>query len=130
MRKSALVTLIVAIVLIVLGIGLSIYGVYLTSPHSYYHAYNHGFVAYQVRYVTSAVAGAGQGALTFGHMLFNGGLVALVISFILNIRHDKEDKEVKAREEKANRAEAEKAKAEAIDAKVDENLSSQSPEGN
>ena len=130
MRKSALVTLIIAIVLIVLGIGLSVYGVYLDSPHSYYHAYNHGFVSYHVRYFTSALPGSGHAAATFGHMLFNGGLVTLVISFILNMRKDKEDKETKIREEKADKAEAVKARNEAIDAKVDENPSSAEQPGN
>ena len=130
MRKSALLTLIIAIVLIVLGLGLSIYGVYLDSPHSYYHAYNHGFVSYQVRYYSSAAVGSGHAATTFGHMLFNGGLVALVISFILNSRKEKEDKETRIREEKADRAEAVKARSEAVDAKINENPGPDDPAGN
>ena len=68
----------------------------------------------------SALPGSGHAAATFGHMLFNGGLVALVISFILNIRKDKEDKETKEREAKADKAEAVKARKEAIDAEVHE----------
>ena len=119
MRKSALTALIIAIVLIIVGLGLSIYGVYLDCPHSYWHSYSHGFVSYQVRY-SSTMLGAGHAATTFGHMLFNGGLVALVISFILNIRKDKEDKETKEREAKADKVEAVKARKEAIDAEVHE----------
>ena len=119
MRKSAAITLVIAIVLIVLGLGLSIYGVYLDSPHDYFRSYDHGFVSYHVRYVTSGY-GSGHAATTFGHMLFNGGLVALVISFILNIRKDKEDKETKEHEAKADKVEAVKARKEAIDAEVHE----------
>ena len=117
MRKCAAITLVIAIVLIVIGIGLSIYGVWLDAPHSYYRSCDHGFVSYQVRYFSSSHNG-GDAATSFGHMFFNGGLVALVISFILNLRQDRDDKEVKSREAKADRAEAAKAKAEAIDAKV------------
>ena len=119
MRKSAAITLVIAIVLIVLGLGLSIYGVYLGSPHEYFRSYDHGFISYHVRYVTSGY-GSGSAATTFGHMLFNGGLVALVISFILNLHRDAEDKQVREKERKADRAEAEKARAEAIDATIHE----------
>lgn len=119
MRKSAAITLVIAIVLIVIGVGLSVYGIYLDSPHGYIRSFDHGFVSYHVRYVTSGY-GSGHAAATFGHMLFNGGLVALVISFILNLHRDKEDREVREKERKADRAEAEKARAEAIDATVHE----------
>ena len=122
MRKSAAITLVIAIVLIVLGLGLSIYGVYLDSPHDYFRSYDHGFVSYHVRYVTSGY-GSGHAATTFGHMLFNGGLVALVISFILNLHQDKEEKVVREKQRKADRGEAEKARAEAIDATVHEEAS-------
>ena len=59
----------------------------------------------------------------FFTMLFNGGLVALVISFILNLHQDKEEKVVREKQRKADRAEAEKARAEAIDATVHEEAS-------
>ena len=119
MKKSALVTLIIAIVLIVLGIGLSVYGAFLGVPQSYYHHYDHGFISYHVRYISPSM-GSGSVARDFGHMIFNGGLVALAISFILNIHKEKEDPETKKREAEADRREAVKARAEAVDATVHE----------
>ncbi len=120
MKKTALITLIVAIVLIVLGLALSVYGIYLDRPHTYVRSYSGGFVSYHVSYVTASY-GSGYVAEKLGHLLFSGGLVALVIAFIINGRNEKEDKITKEKEDEANRREARQARQDAFDATVHEN---------
>ena len=107
MRKSTVAVLVISIVLLVAGIGLSAYGVYLNAPHYASYHYGEGFCSYSVRYRLD-MPGGGNGFTAFGRLSFDAGLVLMAI-FVFLLVSDKKDEKI------VTKAEHEKAKSEAID---------------
>ena len=114
MRKSTVAVLVISIVLLVAGIGLSAYGVYLNAPHYASYHYGEGFYSYSVRYRLD-MPGGGNGFTAFGRLSFDAGLVLMAI-FVFLIVSDKKDEKIADRKAgNFTKAEHEKAKSEAID---------------
>ena len=117
MKKGALATMIIGIVLLVLGLGLSLGGAYLAAPHSVMHNYGHGPFVYTMRYTVST-PGAGGAYGEIGHLLFDAGLAMMVIFAVLQVHGRKED--LSEKERKADKADMHRTASEAVDATVHE----------
>lgn len=115
MRKSSVIMLVISIILLVLGAGLVIYGVYLSVPHSSVYTYGGGHFSYSYRAVWSGPAGAGIPYTEFGRIIFDAGLLCMAVFVILQV-HKPHDRELEEKEKKAERVEAQKARSEAQDA--------------
>lgn len=126
MRKSAVIMLVVSIILLIAGIGLVSYGVYLNMPHSSVYSYGNGHFSYSYRAVWAGPAGAGIPFTEFGRIVFDAGLLSMAI-FVILLVHKPQDKELKEKERKIDRMEAEKAKADAEDAVVHESADTAEP---
>ncbi len=118
MKKSALAALIASIILIVLGLVMVFYGVYIDSPHTYYY-HDDGIIRYY-SYRATFSFGAGDSYSDIGHLFFNTGLFLMILFAIL--QHSGKDKGL---EDKAKKAEAEdfrRAKEAAVDAEAKETV--------
>lgn len=119
MRKSTIVVLVLSILLLVAGLGLSVYGVYLDSPHYTAYRYGNGFYSYSVHYRMD-FPGQGNGYTEFGRLVFDSGLIAMAIFVILYLNNRKDEKigdEKAAAFDERDRADA---KANAVDAEIHE----------
>ena len=114
MRKSTVAVLVISIVLLVAGIGLSAYGVYLNAPHYASYHYGEGFYSYSVRYRLD-MPGNGNGFTAFGRLSFDAGLVLMAIFVFLLVSNKKNEKIAEKKAGNFAKAEHEKAKNEAID---------------
>lgn len=114
MRKSTVAVLVISIVLLVAGIGLSAYGVYLNVPHYASYHYGEGFYSYSVRYRLD-MPGNGNGFTAFGRLSFDAGLVLMAIFVFLLVSNRKNEKIADRKAGNFTKAEHEKAKSEAID---------------
>ena len=114
MRKSTVAVLVISIVLLVAGIGLSAYGVYLNAPHYASYHYGEGFYSYSVRYRLD-MPGNGNGFTAFGRLSFDAGLVLMAIFVFLLVSNKKNEKIAEKKAGNFTKAEHEKAKNEAID---------------
>ena len=77
MRKSAIAMLVISIILLIAGIVLVSYGVYLNMPHSSVYSYGHGYISYSYRAVWTGHGGAGMPFTEFGRLLFDAGLLSM-----------------------------------------------------
>ncbi len=118
MKKSAVITLIFSIILIIAGIGLVAAGSAVSAPHAVYHHYGHSFFSYSLSY-SSAAAATGTALADFGHLSFDAGLMLMVVFAIIQISSSK-DRKAEEKTIKAERASMKKAKEEAVDATVHE----------
>lgn len=119
MRKSTIVVLVLSILLLVCGFGLSVYGVYLSAPHYTSYHYGDGFYGYSVRYRLE-MPGNGTGFTEFGRLIFDSGLVMMAIFVILYLNNRKEEKIEHKKAAAFDEKERKEAKAEAVDATVHE----------
>ena len=114
MRKSTVAVLVISIILLVAGIGLSAYGVYLNAPHYASYHYGEGFYSYSVRYRLD-MPGNGNGFTAFGRLSFDAGLVNKKNFVFLLVSNKKNEKIAEKKAGNFTKAEHEKAKNEAID---------------
>ena len=121
MRKGSVITLVLGIVLVVLGILMVAGGAAIDAPHSAVYNYGHGFMLYSMRYSYS-MQGYGNAFVSFGHLVFDGGLALMVIFTVLQVADHMKEKDKKNAEKKENDdlSSMKKAKAEAVDATVHE----------
>lgn len=115
MKKSAVITLVFSIILLVLGIAMVGAGSYLEAPHSAYYHYGHGAFTYSMRY-SIAVPGRGEALSSFGHLSFDAGLVLMVIFAIIQTGSHRDREMGKEKAKTADRIEMQKAKENAADA--------------
>ena len=113
MKKSSIITLVFAILLIVVGLALSVTGAYAV------YNYGHGYFSYSMRYVIAS-PNSGTVLSSFGHLAFNAGLVLMVIFAVLQVSDHKDEKKLDEKEKKADAADLKKAKAEAVDVEAHE----------
>ena len=118
MKKSSVITLIFGILLLVIGLALTVGDAYMTVPHAYYH-HGPGYFMYSMRYTVPATY-SGTAMASFGHLVFDSGLVMMVIFTILQVHNHKEEKNLDDKAKKADFESMKKAKAEAVDAEVHE----------
>ena len=119
MKKSSIITLVFAILLIVVGLALSVTGAYFAVPHHAVYNYGHGYFSYSMRYVIAS-PNSGTVLSSFGHLAFNAGLVLMVIFAVLQVSDHKDEKKLDEKEKKADAADLKKAKAEAVDVEAHE----------
>ena len=120
MRKSSVITLVLGIVLLILGILMVAGGSVMSAPHSAVYHYGHGMMMYSMRY-SYALPGSGDALVSFGHLVFDSGLILMVIFALLQVADKRKDnKKTEEKEKKANNAYMKNAKAEAVDATVHE----------
>ncbi len=117
MRKSAIAMLVISIILLIAGIGLVSYGIYLNVPHSTVYSYGNGHFSYSYRAVWSSQSVSGVPFTEAGRLLFDAGLLSMAV-FVILLVHKPEDRVLKEKEKKANGIEREKAKQSAEDAVV------------
>ena len=122
MRKSAIVTLVLSILLILLGLGLVVYSVYIDMPHPQVYSYSgHGYsYTYSVRYMQSGSGYISRAYSSFGKLSFDAGLILMAIFVILMVTGDGKKAERKAHP--VNKENLAKAAAKAEDAKVSESV--------
>ena len=126
MRKSAIAMLVISIILLIAGIVLVSYGVYLNMPHSSVYSYGHGYISYSYRAVWTGHGGAGMPFTEFGRLLFDAGLLSMAV-FVILLVHKPVDKELEEKERKADRIDAEAAKRNADDAVVHDTAETAEP---
>ena len=119
MKKSSIVSLVFAIILIVVGILLTSAGAYIGSPQSAVYNYGNGHFAYSMRYVVASPY-SGTALSSFGHLSFDAGLVLMVIFVILQVNSHKDEKKLDEKARKADAEDMKRAKAEAVDVEAHE----------
>ena len=118
MKKSAVITLIFSIILIILGIGLVAAGSAVSAPHAVYHHYGHSYFSYSLSYSSANVV-TGTALADFGHLSFDAGLMLMVVFAVIQISSSK-DRKAEEKTIKAEKASMKKAREEAMDATVHE----------